>query len=95
MSLFALSVNPYITSSIIVQLLAMVIPSLERLMREGVEGRRIVSQYTRYGTIFLAIVQGWAYTVSFRQYIPDYYDLERRPDHPGHDRRQHAPDVDR
>ena len=72
MSLFALSVNPYITSSIIVQLLGMVIPSLERLMREGVEGRRIVSQYTRYATILLAIVQGWAYTVSFRQYIPDY-----------------------
>ena len=72
MSLFALSVNPYITSSIIVQLLGMVIPRLERLMREGVEGRRIVSQYTRYATILLAVVQGWAYTVSFRQYIPDY-----------------------
>lgn len=71
MSLFALSVNPYITASIIMQLLGMVIPSLERLMREGVEGRRIVSQYTRYATVLLAVIQGWAYTVSFRQYVVD------------------------
>jgi len=72
MSLFAMSVNPYITASIIMTLLQMVIPSLERLAKEGVEGRRVISQYTRYGTIVLAIIQGWAYTVSFRQYITDY-----------------------
>lgn len=65
MSLFALTVNPYITASIIMNLLQMVIPSLERLAREGVEGRRVISQYTRYATIVLAIIQGWAYTVQF------------------------------
>ncbi|MGE5551456.1 MAG: preprotein translocase subunit SecY [Bacteroidota bacterium] len=72
MSLFAMSVNPYITASIIMTLLQMVIPSLGQLAKEGVEGRRKISQYQRYGTIVLAIVQGWAYTQSFRQYIQDY-----------------------
>lgn len=60
MSVFAMSVNPYITSSIIVQLLTMVIPSLERLAKEGAEGRKILSQYTRYGTVLLAVIQGAA-----------------------------------
>lgn len=58
MSVFAMSVNPYITSSIIIQLLTMVIPSLQQLAKEGGEGRRLISQYTRYGTIVLALVQG-------------------------------------
>lgn len=60
MSVFAMSVNPYITSSIIMQLLTMVIPQLEQLAKEGGEGRKIISQYTRYGTVILAIVQGSA-----------------------------------
>ncbi len=72
MSLFAMSVNPYITASIIVQLLQMVIPSLDRMVKEGVEGRRKMSQYVRYATIILAIVQGWALTTSFRDSITDY-----------------------
>ncbi|MGE5529618.1 MAG: preprotein translocase subunit SecY [Patescibacteria group bacterium] len=69
MSLFALSVNPYITASIIMQLLTMVIPALERMQREGVEGRRKITQYMRYGAILLAVVQGWAYTVNFSEYL--------------------------
>ncbi|MGE5599405.1 MAG: preprotein translocase subunit SecY [Bacteroidota bacterium] len=72
MSLFALSVNPYITASIIMSLLQMVIPSLGQMAKEGVEGRRKIQQYQRYGTIVLAIVQAWAYTVSFQKYITNY-----------------------
>jgi len=59
MSIFALGIMPYISSSIIFQLLAVVIPSLERLQKEGEMGRRKIAQYTRYGTIVLAIVQGF------------------------------------
>lgn len=66
MSVFAMSVNPYITSSIIVQLLTMVIPQLEQLAKEGNEGRRIINQYVRYGTVILAIIQGGAMAFGFR-----------------------------
>lgn len=65
MSVFAMSVNPYITSSIIIQLLTMVIPQLEALAKEGGEGRKIISQYTRYGTVILAIIQGAAMAFGF------------------------------
>jgi preprotein translocase subunit SecY len=57
-SIFALGIAPYISSSIIVQLLTVVIPALERLQKEGEAGRRKINQYMRYGTILLAIVQG-------------------------------------
>jgi len=67
MSVFAMSVNPYITSSIIIQLLTMVIPQLEQLAKEGGEGRKILSQYTRYGTVILALVQGAAMAFGLRQ----------------------------
>jgi preprotein translocase subunit SecY len=60
MSIFAMSVNPYITSSIIMQLLTMAIPYLEQLAKEGVEGRKVISQYTRYGTVVLSVIQGAA-----------------------------------
>jgi preprotein translocase subunit SecY len=66
MSVFAMSVNPYITSSIIMQLLTMVIPSLQQLQKEGGEGRKIISQYVRYGTVVLSIIQGAAYTFGLR-----------------------------
>lgn len=78
MSIFALSVNPYITSSIIMQLLTMIIPRLEELAKEGVEGRKVISQYTRYGTVILAIVQAWAMTAAFRGNMKDpnsFYSL--------------------
>jgi len=56
-SLFALGVMPYISASIIVQLMTSVIPSLEQLKKEGESGRRKITQYTRYGTVVLAIFQ--------------------------------------
>jgi preprotein translocase subunit SecY len=57
MTIFALGIMPYISSSIILQLLTVVWPYLERLSKEGELGRRKITQYTRYGTIALAIVQ--------------------------------------
>jgi len=58
MSIFALGIMPYVSASIIMQLLAVVVPSLERLQKEGASGRQKINQYTRYGTIALSIVQG-------------------------------------
>ena len=60
LSIFALGIMPYISASIILQLLAVVIPSLERLQREGEQGRRKINQYTRYGTVLLSLFQGFA-----------------------------------
>ncbi|SRR5713226_2604220 len=57
-SVFSLGIMPYISASIILQLLTVVFPYLERLSKEGDVGRRKITQYTRYGTIVLAIVQG-------------------------------------
>lgn len=57
-SIAALGVMPYISASIILQLMTVVIPHLERLSKEGEVGRRKITQYTRYGTVVLAIVQG-------------------------------------
>ncbi|MFA7596048.1 MAG: preprotein translocase subunit SecY [Novosphingobium sp.] len=59
MSLIALGVMPYITSSIVVQLAASLHPSLMALKKEGESGRKKLNQYTRYGAVFLTIVQGW------------------------------------
>lgn len=67
MSVFALGVNPYITSSIIFQLLMMVIPRLQELSKEGTEGRKIISRYTKYGTVVLGLIQAAAITMGFRQ----------------------------
>lgn len=67
-TIFALSITPYITASIILQLLTIAIPSLERLAREGNEGRKKIAQYTRYLTVALAIVQAIGVTIGlFRQ----------------------------
>jgi len=56
-SVFAMSITPYINASIIMQLLTVVIPRLEELKKEGEEGRKIIAQYTRYGTVVLAFIQ--------------------------------------
>lgn len=56
-SIFTLGIMPYISASIILQLLTVVVPYLERLSKEGEAGRRRITQYTRYGTVFLALVQ--------------------------------------
>ncbi|HEX5070443.1 MAG TPA: preprotein translocase subunit SecY [Vicinamibacterales bacterium] len=63
MTLFALGVMPYISASIILQLLTVVWPYMERLSKEGELGRRKITQYTRYGTILLSIVQGLAIAI--------------------------------
>ncbi len=63
-TIFALGVQPYINSSIIIQLLSMAIPALERLAREGgEEGKKKIQSITRYATIAIAILQGWGYYV--------------------------------
>ncbi|MGR2740459.1 preprotein translocase subunit SecY [Billgrantia sp. Q4P2] len=80
MSIFALGIMPYISASIIMQLLTAVSPHLEQLKKEGEAGRRKISQYTRYGTVLLAFVQatgmsvglasqGIAYTADFSFYF--------------------------
>src|SRR5437762_9706277 len=56
-SIFALGIMPYISASIILQLLTVVVPFLERLSKEGEAGRRKITQYTRYGTVVLSLVQ--------------------------------------
>ncbi len=58
LSIFALGIMPYISASIILQLLTVVIPSLEQLQKEGEQGRRKITQYTRYGTVVIALFQG-------------------------------------
>jgi len=58
LSVFALGIMPYISASIILQLLVVVIPHLEKLSKEGEAGRRQITQYTRYGTVLLSMVQG-------------------------------------
>lgn len=57
-SIFALGIMPYISASIIIQLLTVVIPQLEALKKEGQSGQRKITQYTRYGTVLLSIIQG-------------------------------------
>ncbi len=57
-SIFALGIMPYISASIILQLLAVVVPTLERLRKEGETGQKKINQYTRYGTIGLSLIQG-------------------------------------
>ena len=56
-TIFAMSITPYINSSIIMQLLTVAIPRLEQLAKEGEEGRKIIAQYTRYGTVVLGFLQ--------------------------------------
>jgi len=58
-SIFALGIMPYISSSIILQLLTVAIPHLEKLSKEGEMGRRKITQYTRYGTVALSMIQGF------------------------------------
>ena len=59
MSLIALGVMPYITASIVVQMAAALHPTLAALKKEGATGRQKLNQYTRYGTVFLCVIQGW------------------------------------
>jgi preprotein translocase subunit SecY len=64
MAIFALNVMPYISASIIVQILSTAVPALERLKKEGETGRKQINQYTRYLTVLLAIAQAWGVAVA-------------------------------
>ncbi|MBM6580325.1 preprotein translocase subunit SecY [Microvirga sp. BT689] len=66
MAIFALNIMPYISASIIVQLLTSVLPSLEALKKEGESGRKILNQYTRYLTVLLALFQSWGIAVGLQ-----------------------------
>ncbi len=63
MAIFALNIMPYISASIIMQLLTTVSPTLEQLKKEGEAGRKQINQYTRYGTVFLATLQGYGIAI--------------------------------
>jgi preprotein translocase subunit SecY len=67
LSVFALGIMPYISASIILQLLTVTIPHLERLSKEGEQGRKKITQYTRYGTILLSIIQGFGISVGLEK----------------------------
>jgi preprotein translocase subunit SecY len=68
LSLFALGIMPYITASIILQLLTVVVPSLEKLQKEGEVGQQKITQYTRYLTVALAFGQSFGYVLLFRSF---------------------------
>ncbi|OGL39158.1 MAG: preprotein translocase subunit SecY [Candidatus Schekmanbacteria bacterium RIFCSPHIGHO2_02_FULL_38_11] len=67
LTVFALGIMPYISASIILQLLTVVIPALERLSKEGEAGRKKITQYTRYGTVALSIIQGLGISYGLEQ----------------------------
>jgi preprotein translocase subunit SecY len=67
LSVFALGIMPYISASIILQLLTVVIPTLERLSKEGEAGRRKITQYTRYGTVIISLIQGFGISIGLEQ----------------------------
>ena len=66
MGIFALGIMPYISASIIVQLMTSMVPALEQIKKEGEQGRKKINQYTRYGTVFLATLQSYGLAVSLQ-----------------------------
>lgn len=68
-TIFAMSISPYINASIIMQLLTVAIPALERISKEGVEGRKKIAQWSRYLTVILALVQAWGLYMALRNSI--------------------------
>ena len=76
MSIFALSITPYITSSIIIQLLTIAIPKLEEMQKDGEEGRKKIQEYTRYTTVGLALLESSAMAIGFgRQGLLQEYNF--------------------
>jgi preprotein translocase subunit SecY len=69
-SIFALGIMPYISASIVIQLLGFAVPYIQRLQKEGESGRRKINQMTRYLTVFILIFQGWAYLANLRGQLP-------------------------
>lgn len=74
LSIFALSITPYITSSIIMQLLTIAVPALEEMQREGEDGRKKIASYTRYVTVVLALIESIAMAIGFGRsgYLESY-----------------------
>jgi len=70
-TIFAMSITPYINASIIMNLLTFVIPALERLAKEGEEGRKKIAQYTRYATVLLALVQAVGLSLSIQNVLTE------------------------
>jgi preprotein translocase subunit SecY len=70
-SIFALGIMPYIDASIILQLLAVVVPAIERLQKEGAEGRKKITQYTRFGTVLIALIQGMGIAIGLEGVAAD------------------------
>jgi preprotein translocase subunit SecY len=68
MAIFALSIMPYITASIIIQVMTTVFPELEALKKEGEAGRKTINQYTRYGTVFIAAMQAYGIAVGLEHW---------------------------
>src|SRR6187549_1068549 len=66
MAIFALGIMPYISASIILQLMTAVVPQLEQLKKEGEQGRKVINQYTRYLTVFLAALQSWGIAIGLQ-----------------------------
>lgn len=66
-TLFALSVSPYITASIVIQLLSIAIPALERIAKDGDAGRKKLNRYTRYLTVVLALITSYGYYLILKQ----------------------------
>jgi len=71
MAIFALTIMPYISASIIIQLMTTVSPHLEQLKKEGEQGRKQINQYTRYGTVILATLQGYGIAVGLESFAID------------------------
>src|ERR1700753_3741743 len=76
MAIFALGIMPYISASIIIQLMTTVFPELEALKKEGEAGRKVINQYTRYGTVALAAIQAFGIAVGLEHsghvVLPEY-----------------------
>ena len=67
-TIFSLSISPYITASIVIRLLAVAIPALEKMSKEGPEGRKKLNKITRYTTVGLGLIQAYAYYVTLKSY---------------------------
>src|ERR1700688_3605414 len=79
MAIFALGIMPYISASIIIQLMTTVIPNLETLKKEGEAGRKIINQYTRYATVGLAAIQAFGIAIGLEHWghvvLPEFAGL--------------------
>ena len=98
MAIFALGIMPYISASIIIQLLTSIVPTLEQLKKEGEQGRKVINQYTRYGTVILAVpavLRDRGRPRGRHQYRRRSGDVLQADDGRDADRRDDVPDVAR